>query len=217
MIVIGDIAGQYKALLALVDKFPKGEEIVLVGDIIDRGPQSREVVEWAMSIPGVITLRGNHEDMMIDHCRRTVRYEDGIWLMNGGDETLLSYGFPPSANVWNKESLMRHIPEAHVAWMESLPLFIERDDVFISHAPISEFHSLEIAKTLPPRNGSSLVWNRTEPNKIDDKIQLFGHNANWGLRKFGEPPWAICLDTSWDKVLTGYNTSTKEFYQQPYI
>ena len=218
MIVIGDVAGQFKALTALVDKFPKGEEVVLVGDLMDRGPDSNKVIEWAMTTPNVLTIGGNHEDLMVDHCRNQHRYEEGIWLMNGGGETINSYGFPLNGNVWDMKLLFKHIPEAHIAWLESLPLFIEREDVFISHAPVSMFHKLEVAKTLPLESGSSLVWNRSEPEKMEGKLQLFGHNANWKLRKFGSPdPWAICLDTSWDKVLTGYNTKTKEFYQQPYI
>jgi serine/threonine protein phosphatase 1 len=214
MNVIGDVAGEYDTLLALVKKMPK-DEIVLLGDIIDRGKKSKDCVEWA--IENATMVLGNHCDMMIDHCRKQGRYERGIWLMNGGDETLNSYGFPFTENVWNKEILSQYIPESHLAWLESLPMFIERDDLFISHAPASMFYNLEFTKTIPPANGSSLVWNRTEPKKMEGKLQLFGHNASWRLRKFGTPPWAICLDTSWDKVLTGYNTKTQEIYQQPYI
>lgn len=219
--VIGDVAGQFKALQALVAQVT-GEEVILVGDLIDRGPQSREVIEWAIATPNVITLRGNHEDMMIDHCRNQHRYEEGIWLMNGGGQTINSYGFPASGNVWDRTLLFKHIPESHVAWLESLPLLIEREDLLISHAPINMYHSLEITKGLPLENGLSLVWSRDTPQKIEGKLQLFGHNANWRLRPFHDyaksmEPWAICLDTSWDKVLTGYDTKTKKTIQQPYI
>jgi hypothetical protein len=68
----------------------------------------------------------------------------------------------------------------------------------------------------------SIVWNREEPTpRKDGKLQIFGHNAQFGFKKFhystALKPFAICLDDSWKKKLTGYNTKTGEIYQQDYI
>ncbi len=220
-IIVGDIAGQYNALLRLVAKFPKDEPIILVGDIIDRGPHSKDVVEWARTNPLVRAIRGNHEDMFIDHVEKTKRYDYGLWYENGGGDTLASYGDEDS------------IPADHIAWLKSLPLYIEEEGFFISHAPIANGRSIAQAKEFsleeiefrPKLSG--LLWNRDFPDYIEGVIQVFGHNANFGLKQFFRPasvqlvvsdkPYAICLDDSWQDKVTGLNTKTLEVYQEPYV
>lgn len=218
-IVIGDIAGQYNALLRLVAKFPKDESIILVGDLIDRGPHSKDVIQWASTNPKVRAIRGNHEDMLLDYVSGGHRYNQGLYHHNGGGETLASYGDGD-------------IPDEHIAWLESLPLYIEEDGFFISHAPIAQFRTIAEAKEFAAEEiedrvkESGLMWNRDFPAYIDGVIQVFGHNANFGLKKFFRPaslqivvsdkPYAICLDDSWQEKVTGLNTKTLEILQEPY-
>ncbi|HEU5393607.1 MAG TPA: metallophosphoesterase family protein, partial [Candidatus Methylomirabilis sp.] len=68
--VIGDVHGCLTPLQRLLDKIGPGpaDELVFIGDYIDRGPQSREVVELVRELPGRITLLiGNHEKMLLDY------------------------------------------------------------------------------------------------------------------------------------------------------
>ena len=64
MNIIGDVGGQFEAFKRLLDKMPK-EETVCVGDLVDRGPDSMKVIEYCIA-SGIKSLRGNHEDMMLD-------------------------------------------------------------------------------------------------------------------------------------------------------
>ena len=73
--IIGDIAGRFDELMLLLAKMPEADKVILVGDMVDRGPKSKEVIEWAMNNPNVIAIKGNHEDMMVDFC------EDGKWII----------------------------------------------------------------------------------------------------------------------------------------
>jgi serine/threonine protein phosphatase 1 len=85
----------------LIEKVPfeKGDEIVFIGDYIDRGPDSRGVVEavleFMLAYPNTTCLRGNHEDMFLDYIKEEGNYPKGIFTMNGGVETLDSYGIDP--------------------------------------------------------------------------------------------------------------------------
>jgi len=130
---VGEIHGSYYKLTRLL-KHCNGHcglrkaRFVFVGDYIDRGQHSREVVELLMDLqkarPGQICcLRGNHEDMLVG------ALEDGdkeLWLCNGGDMTLRSYGVT-SADA---------IPGEHLAWYDSLPLSESDDKRFFVHAGI---------------------------------------------------------------------------------
>ena len=222
-IVIGDLAGQYDALIRLVAKLPPDQDIILVGDLVDRGPKSREVIEWAMKTPNVRALRGNHEDMLLDFVRDSGRYDQGLYFQNGGGATLTSYGF---LNYPTPEEAQAKIPAEHLRWLRRLPLYIEEGIYFISHAPIFFDRTVEQAKEyakneLDPTNRVSpagLMWNRYEPVDQKGVIQVFGHNANWGLKWFENDgtKYALCLDDSWQEKVTGFDTNTLEIYQEPY-
>ena len=217
-IIVSDIAGEYESLLALVKKFPAGEDIILVGDLVDRGLGSNRVIEWAMSTPNVRAVLGNHEHMMLDFHGRTGAgqntplYDEGLWEMNGGGLTLASYGADDVA-------------EEHLDWLASLPLYIEVDDCFISHSSWLESLSLEEACDVNDWYylEKSIIWNRNEPTpRKDGKLQVFGHNSQFGFRKFYDyaksmKPFAVCIDDSAQKKLTAYNTKTEEVYQQEYV
>ena len=203
--VIGDVAGQFKTLMTLIEKMPSND-IILVGDLIDRGPESNKVVEFARTTPNVKALYGNHEEMMIDYFDQTHQYDEGLWVFqNGGKPTLNSYGYDEEGNP--------KVPKEHLDFLRSLPLYIETDKFFISHSFWHSFLSLEAACN-PTCAEWSIVWNRMPP-KRRDKFQIAGHNSQFGLKKFDD--FAICIDTSASDILTGINTDTMEIFQQPYL
>jgi serine/threonine protein phosphatase 1 len=130
---VGDIHGSYYKLTRLLKHCNshcglREARFVFVGDYIDRGQHSREVVELLIDLqkaqPGQICcLRGNHEDMLVS------ALDDGdkaLWLCNGGDMTLRSYGVT-SADA---------IPDEHLVWFDGLPLFESDDKRFFVHAGI---------------------------------------------------------------------------------
>lgn len=205
MNIIADIAGRYETFLELLKKMPD-EEVLAVGDLIDRGPQSRQVVEWFMSHGKA--LMGNHEHLLIDARKNTAIYPSGTWLSNGAWPTLISFNMD--------------VPDCVVDWMETLPLYYEEDGLFVSHAFLHQRKTLEEACNIwncgLANIDYTIIWNRDPPIRRD-KFQVAGHNAYMGLRKFEDEQgdFAICIDASNDHKLTGLHWPSMKVYQQPYL
>ncbi len=110
--VITDIHGRLTELWRLLDLMPDDAKMIFLGDYIDRGSQSAEVVALMRLLQqdGAVCLRGNHEDMM---CSPDTM--GGTWMANGGSATVESYRDPLSGEV--NVGLM----ERDAAWFESLP------------------------------------------------------------------------------------------------
>ena len=185
---VGDIHGSYYKLTRLLKHCnghcgPRKARFVFVGDYIDRGQHSREVVELLIELqkakPGqTCCLRGNHEEMLVS------ALEDGdkaLWLYNGGDMTLRSYGVT-SADA---------IPGEHLAWFNSLPLFESDDKRFFVHAGI--FPGVPLSE----QRKDDMLWIR-EPFLSDPEDHgLFIVHGHTPLRN-GEPeylPNRLNLDT----------------------
>jgi len=201
--IIGDIAGNYETLLALLKKMPDGE-VISVGDMIDRGPRSKEVVEWFMKNGKAIL--GNHEHMMLDFINKTHFYQEGIWFYNGGTAT------------WR--SFKMNIPDEVVSWMEKLPLYMEIDKTLVSHSFVD--YDLQSSLKILDLNGldSSILWNRHQPHRIPEyDMQIAGHNSQFGLRDFSDDGgvFAKCIDASCSGVLTGINLPSMQIFQQRVI
>jgi len=86
---IGDIHGNFLTMQALLKKLPigKDDKVIFLGDYIDRGPRSFEVLQYIMSNPQYIYLMGNHEEMFYLYIENHHMYEE-IWARNGGKSTL---------------------------------------------------------------------------------------------------------------------------------
>ena len=167
---IGDIHGQYQMLRRLLDALPFGDSdtLVFVGDYVDRGPDSRVVIELLIDLQAryverCVCLLGNHEDMLLDHVRLTPGswdesisaidgmeeagdYTPGFWLTVGGAETMASYG--------------GEIPHEHLEFIAGLPLIYEEDDFIYVHAGLN-------ARGGTPRGqmlwGASGFWSDLDP------------------------------------------------------
>ena len=116
--VIPDIHGRLDLLLdGLAEIAARAEGkagvIVTIGDYVDKGPESRGVIERLMSGVGekfsLIPLKGNHDDLMVEALRNSAKM--GAWIAKGGDTALASYGGDPAA-----------VPKAHIEWLDGLQL-----------------------------------------------------------------------------------------------
>ena len=92
---VGDIHGCYDKLCALMDKLPinmEQDQLLFIGDYIDRGPGSIEVLDYLIDlkkrVPGIIFLKGNHEDMLQNYLEGIDRF---TYLLNSGQQTLDAY------------------------------------------------------------------------------------------------------------------------------
>jgi serine/threonine protein phosphatase 1 len=97
LLAIGDIHGCYSALLSLMKAVDLqcDDVVVTLGDYVDRGPNSKQVLEWLIAQQAcnkIVCLRGNHEVMMLNAREQYLYFEE--WLASGGQETLESYNLP---------------------------------------------------------------------------------------------------------------------------
>lgn len=211
--IIGDIASRYTELMLLLKKMPKGY-IVAVGDLVDRGSQAKETIEFFMSLESQgkgTSLMGNHEHMMLDYCLNSGCYQHGIWLYNGGQATL--------------DSFSGYIPEEVLDWISRRPYYkkiqLENQEVVISHSFVHPYlelkEAVEIAKSnIPsyhPDFDNSIIWNRKYPIQRN-YLQIVGHNSPMKLREFKDKgTFAICLDDSRNKKLTGLHLKSDGSYE----
>jgi serine/threonine protein phosphatase 1 len=149
---VGDVHGCLDELLALesaiardAEDLPGRKLIVMLGDYVDRGPASAQVLDHLTAAPPPgferICLTGNHEMVMLDYLAgRTSR--DG-WLAMGAEPTLLSYGIDPERLhlVYGSDHriddvIRAAIPTRHIDFLRSLPIMIETDNFLFVHAGI---------------------------------------------------------------------------------
>jgi serine/threonine protein phosphatase 1 len=166
LFAVGDIHGHFDKLIALLEQclvFAESHaataEFVLLGDYVDRGPQSRQVVEFLLDRPaGILALRGNHEELLIAAAADADRAE--VWFRNGGIATLDSYGLlDPSL-----------IPAEHVDFLAGLPVFHDDGVRLFVHAGID-------AADVEARDPRVLLWTRQHPpdHAILPRFLVHGH------------------------------------------
>jgi len=211
---IGDVHGclaelrQLERLIEADATEAVGEKwIVLLGDYIDRGPQSAQVIDHllAPALQGFrrFTLAGNHEQMLLDFL--AAPNESAEWLAYGGVETLASYGIDARDGGGRPAALARaleaQMPRSHLEWLRQLPVSLETPGFFFAHAGIRP------GRTLAEQEDGDLMWIR-EPflGAATDAgtIVVHGHTPE------AEPvlrTWRVGVDTA--AFATGRLTSAR--------
>jgi serine/threonine protein phosphatase 1 len=193
--VVGDVHGEYKALLNLVAKTPMHSKLVFVGDLIDRGSESAHVVRFVRKheLPCV---QGNHEFMMIEYGTEFIENvknnreieQDNVWLKHGGRETLLSYGL---ISIQRNEIVLHPFIEEFIfqfeddiEWMKSLPLYLELDTthssnrkVVVSHSAIAPVWKMKESNDIEDMRkfNNIVLWGRVKPVDTEPIFNIFGH------------------------------------------
>jgi serine/threonine protein phosphatase 1 len=165
--VIGDIHGcvnTFKKLIQDSLHITKSDEIYLLGDYIDRGPDSKAVIDYVMLMQesgySVHCLMGNHEKLLLDSLDSPEN--ETIWAYNGSYQTLKSFGI---------SSCMELKPK-YVNFFRTLHYYFELDDFIIVHAGLN--FSIED----PLKDKNAMLWIRdetVEPKKIKNKRIVCGH------------------------------------------
>jgi serine/threonine protein phosphatase 1 len=170
MYAFGDIhgcLGQLERLFELCERDAGAtkSKFIFVGDYVDRGPDSRGVIDFLIDLQKwspdeIICLRGNHEDLLL-HALQGQDAEHN-WLSNGGDATLLSY----------RASRATDLPPSHTDWIRSLPLFHDDGLRYFVHAGVHPERPLDQQRT------RDLLWIR-EPFLSSDldfgRLIVHGH------------------------------------------
>ncbi len=185
-LAIGDIHGcldHLDALLAAIDLKPS-DHLILLGDYIDRGPDSAGVLKRLLRLSSTHRLsciKGNHEDLMLDARNGPQPFAE--WILNGGDATLQSYA--------GTRASLRDVPAEHWRFLEtSLVDYVETKTHIFVHA------SAQPDLPMDEQPDYMLRWERFEDIRPHNsgKTLICGHTP----QKDGTPHnkgFAICLDT----------------------
>ena len=140
---IGDVHGRADLLEPLLAKIASDARtdgihyrIIFLGDIIDRGPQSFQALKLVQKtldgVPGSVLILGNHEEFMLDFLTTGGSYQD--WLMNGGPETLRSFGISPGTPRKEVATILREEHDDVVRMLRQAADAVETENHIFVHA-----------------------------------------------------------------------------------
>lgn len=170
---IGDIHGGLQTFLALIRQInPRHDDrVYLLGDYIDRGPDSKGVIDTiiAMQEAGcdIRPLRGNHEDMLIRNLSGDHDLYSWAWVENWGQKTLFSFG------VKRPEDL----PVRYRKFLAGLPYYLEEEDFIFVHAGVN----LSLADPVNDTPIEHMVWERSfiaEDQPLPQQRVVCGHHVH---------------------------------------
>lgn len=200
-LAIGDIHGCHIALTTLLAQVaPRADDrIIFLGDYIDRGPASREVVELLLELSGKcrpVFLRGNHEAMILD--ARDDATKANIWQSSGGFEALISYG------AEHNQDWAAVIPKTHWKFFGHTDRWFETQDHIFVHACLDPEADMDeqpdwllywepVARLKPHRSGKRIICGHS-PQRSGQILDLdFALCIDTGAVNGG---WLTCLDAS---------------------
>ena len=205
-LLIGDIHGCYVELLALLEKagLSDGDSIIAVGDIVDRGPETPQVLDFFQQTPNARTLMGNHERKHIRGARHEVKHS--------------------LSQLISRQQFGDAYPDA-VAWMGTLPLYIELAEAVIVHGylepgiPLAEQNPSVVCGTM---GGDKILREHYERPWYEyhtgDKPVIVGHNNYNGTDQpfvYNDKVFGLDTDCVHGKPLTGLLLPAFRFVSVP--
>ncbi|MEJ6401961.1 metallophosphoesterase family protein [Yoonia sp. 2307UL14-13] len=182
---IGDIHGCDDLLARLLSRIDPehDQQLIFLGDYVDRGPESAAVLARLFEMSQrfgnrIVCLRGNHERMMCQFIEDPLG-KGARWLVNGGTETLKSFGITgigrrPDADAAMEacDALEHAMPEGMIAWLETLPLSWQSGNVWCAHAAMDP--------AMPPddQKSNTILWGHPtflDTARPDDICVVHGH------------------------------------------
>ncbi len=165
--IIGDIHGCCKTFRKLVLEkinIRKTDEIYCLGDYIDRGPDSKGVIDFILELRNegyaIHTLRGNHEQMLLQSDMGKATKE--LWMKNGGENTLESFGITSIAQLETE----------YLQFFEQTAYFIQTNDFILVHA------GLNFKAVNPLLDFDTMLWTRdftVDKNFLNGRVLIHGH------------------------------------------
>lgn len=205
---IGDVHGCAEELNELLDKLPLDSQstIVFLGDYIDRGPDSKTVIQTIIDLSNkcnVVALKGNHEAMFLEFIRDPSSPLAGFFILNGGSATLASY--VTHGNEYQ-------IPDHHIEFVKSLKLSYETDTHFFVHAGVP---NVKLKKLVPEKYENEMLWVRGTFHESSfkwEKIIVHGHTPTPEIETTEK---RINLDTGcvFKGTLSAMEVNSGEVYQ----
>lgn len=151
--------------------------IVLLGDVIDRGPNSAGLLDHILSQSPEgfqrLILRGNHEEMFLSFLKDPARHRS--WLDFGGRETLASYGLDCGTNLHStafadlRHKLSSYIPDGHIEFLNGLPYGLLAGEYFFCHA------GADPSRPINQQRPEDLLWGVEDPLLMSKFSQTIVH------------------------------------------
>lgn len=166
--VISDIHGHHEAFKRALEaiKLEHTDQLILLGDFIDRGPDSKGVLDTVLSLQqenfNLTCLRGNHEDMLLEALNDPSKATR--WLVNGGKECLQSF----------KIGAIENIPKTYIDLIQSFKYYHQTDKFIFVHAAL-DMHLLD-----PFADTHTMLWSRDQMRLLNkdwlgQRILIRGH------------------------------------------
>lgn len=192
-LVISDIHGCYDVWMALLKKInfkPKEDRLILLGDYVDRGTQSKEVITHVKQLVEsgeAIALRGNHDQRFIEWVTQNVTIHDVKFIEHGGLQTLNSY-CDDKLNVNDLQNpvvlnqakaFIRKKYREHILFLDSLPLYHEDNKHIYVHAGLNPFY-----KAWQEQPERDFIWIRdafVKKPTVVAKTVVFGHTKTMDI------------------------------------
>ena len=218
---MGDVHGYYEKMQRVLAECcydAAMDRLVLLGDYVDRGPESCRVVQAVKNLveEGAVALYGNHEEMMVralsgQSAERRKSLDIEQWYANGGEITLASYRA--------KNDLLRE----HLAFMKDLPRWHGEDGFLFVHAGIRQGCPIE------RQSQQDLIWIREEyilgykdsqplvsghtPTQYLKRYELFSDIEDASKPVIRENKYFLDTGVAWGGPLTVMDLLSKEFWQ----
>ena len=231
LVAVGDIHGHLDKLTDLIGKVQPGpdDQLVFLGDYIDRGPDSKGVLDCLISLqeqhPQTVFLRGNHEQMMLDALyeadqgRLPANWDplpgfqssspwpyQSTWLGNGGVDVFASFGVTVRKKVSESGLPWDAIPQKYIDFLVATTMWYRQAGFFFVHAGINEIVPLKKQRV-------DMLWERyASPGRR--QIHVVGHHPTLDGRPFFEEG-RYNLDTGagYGRALTACDVLTKQIWQ----
>jgi len=222
--VIGDIHGRYKALIEVLQKANfdyENDQLIVLGDIVDGGKQTYEVIEELLKINNLVYVLGNHDEWFIKHI--SGKWLNEIWIQQGGANTLRSYGANVTeGRIISEESIIDTsnimIPITHQEFFNNGKYYYEYNNMLFVHGGLNP----AIPK-IESQSNKDLLWDRSiiyyaQKKKILNYDKIFiGHTSTQFQNNIMYPLKfnnLIMMDcgAGWNGKLAIMNIDTEEYY-----
>ncbi|MBW4472980.1 MAG: serine/threonine protein phosphatase [Stenomitos rutilans HA7619-LM2] len=189
-IIIGDVHGHYEGLMTLLEAIAPGtgDQLYFLGDLIDRGPDSADVISFVQE-NGYNCLLGNHEQLLLDAFPNGRVFHPALqaWLYSGGRATVASYGDAG-------------IRADHIEWLRTLPVYLDLGDLWLVHAGVHPNLPIQAQTT------QEFCWIRDEFHSspkpyFADKLIVTGHTITFTLPNVA--PGELARGHGWLDIDTG--------------
>jgi serine/threonine protein phosphatase 1 len=159
--VLGDIHGRFRALRQVLDRsgfHPDTDHLIILGDIVDFGPETKECVDLLISVPNKVVLLGNHDFWFLNWVTTGEVKKD--WRFQGGYHTMRSYGY-----------IREEIPDSHLSFFNETVCY-HRDE----HNRLYVHGGFDPHLPIENQTSYDLIWNRSLVDyALDFEIPEYSH------------------------------------------